>query len=134
MSIYEIFNQFAESNSDIIVTGRVDKQFVFFDIGEIHYCFQAEENDPNYFRILLRIDEEETEENANDVHRRCVTTSTNVKCGKAIIVNKKVWFTVEQIYYSTIENQTLLFRRMISILDYMYNSYNDENKENGHGE
>lgn len=126
MSILNSFINFAEGSSDILITRkRVEEEIVFFDKGPLHLCFQAENKDPNYFRMLLPIDGEEEKGNLDSLYKRYVEISTGVKVGKVIIVQNKVWLSVELFTYDSNSDSDMaqLFRRMIGVLEYMFNEY-----------
>lgn len=127
MSILNSFISFAEESSDIQITQkRIEEGIVFFDKGPLHLYFQAEDKDPNFFRMLLPIDGEVEKGNMDSLYKRYVEISTDVKVGKVIIVKNKVWLSVEQFTYDTDSDMTQLFRRMMGVLEYMFNEYKNE--------
>lgn len=120
MSLYNSFIKFAKTSPDIIITGE-NKEFglVFFDKESLHLCFQVEDKDPNFLRILLPI----TIDLDNNSYKQFVELSTNVKVGKVIVAEDRVWFAVEQFMYDLDSESPSLYRRMIGAIEYMFNQY-----------
>ena len=95
-----------------------------FDLNSLHYYFYYDAaNDPYYFRIMLPIVDNVTIENKNSILEKCSIISTEFKVGKTIVFNEQVWFSTEVFIYDAGEGLSLLFDRMITILQLMFERY-----------
>lgn len=81
------------------------------------------DSDPMYFRIMLPIVEKNVGSLNPDVAKRMVEVSSAFKVGKALYVGQDVWLSVE-LFFSDEKDANMMFARMISVLDDMYNDYN----------
>ena len=130
MTIFDAFYSYASSQQDIILLNSVKGQYLNFDKGNLHFYFYSDASaDPYYFRIMLPVIERITETNRSEVERRCVAATTNIKVGKATIIGDAVWFSAEQFLYDYTNTQytSLLFDRLIIVLQTMLDNYNSNN-------
>lgn len=94
--------------------------FVFFKYKTFSYMYQYDEkDDPYYLRIMLpNIDSPVTD----DIRKKMVTISTNLKVVKLTDMYNQVWITMEQFVYC-MDNLDKLFERMIQVLETAIKEY-----------
>ena len=130
MTIFDSFYSYASSQQDITLLNSIKGQSLNFDKGNLHFYFYADASvDPYYFRIMLPVIERITDSNKSEVEKRCLAATTNIKVGKAVIIGDAVWFSAEQFFYdySNAQYTSLLFDRLIIVLQTMLDNYNSNN-------
>lgn len=130
MTIFESFYSYASSQQDITLLNSIKGKSLNFDKGSLHYYFYADASvDPYYFRLMLPVIERITDANKGEVEKRCLAATTNIKVGKAVIIGDAVWFSAEQFLYdfSNTQYTSLLFDRLIIVLQTMLDNYNSNN-------
>ena len=131
MNFLDSFFAFINKQADVTGIRRGDAYSIFFDKDRLHYYFYHDaSSDPYFFRIMLPRIEDVTEQNHSVIYDKCTTISTDFKVGKAIIIQGQVWLSVEVFVYDNTENVSLLFDRMISVLQLMFEKYKNQNNPN----
>lgn len=126
-----ILDSFEEylNNNNIRVTDR-SRNLILFDKDDLHFIMVNESTDPSYFRLLLPKVEVINENNRNNINRKCLKVSTDIKVAKAVEVDNYIWLSVEMFITSTVSDFEYIFNRSIQILETMYQSYNQEDAAN----
>ena len=137
MSVFETFVVYLNKQSGVSNIKHQDGHSIYFDKDNLHYYFYHDyASDPYYFRLMLPIVDNITDDNRTVFLERCVKVSTDYKVGKAIVLNgNQIWFSVEEFLYDLGDNVILLFDRMLLVLQLMYNSYKEiANGSNNQGQ
>ena len=118
MDIYNLFISFLKE--ELSVSWRdVDESSLNFSYNNLNYMFVYNKNaDNHYFRLLLpKIDQ------GNPNYPLLSELNYSVKPAKGFVVdNNYTWISCEQFVFSEI-SINLLFRRMMSSLDYYLSLY-----------
>lgn len=127
MSIIDAFTIYLNKQSGITNIRHQDGNSIYFDKDSLHFYFYHDySSDPYYFRIMLPVVDKINVENKAAFLERCVVVSTNFKVGKAIVLNEnEIWFSVEEFLYDIGDNVSLLFDRMLVVLQLMFNNYKE---------
>ena len=128
MGIIDTFTVYLNKQSGITNIRHQDGHSIYFDKDNLHFYFYHDyASDPYYFRLMLPVVDNITDANKNALLERCVKVSTNYKVGKAIVLNNnQIWFSVEEFIYDIGDNVSLLFDRMLLILQLMFKSYKEQ--------
>lgn len=105
------------------VSGKTD--LLLFSIGGLNYLAEYnKEVDPAFFRIMLpNIDAYSQEKN-----EMLNNLTSSYKAGKVVVIDNKVWLSVETLVYGNVD-ASALFHRMITILRDMINEYRRDKNE-----
>lgn len=105
------------------VSGKTD--LLLFSIGGLNYLAEYnKEVDPAFFRIMLpNIDAYSQEKN-----EMLNNLTSSYKAGKVLVIDNKVWLSVETLVYGNVD-ASALFHRMITILRDMINEYRRDKNE-----
>ncbi len=125
LRILDSFEEYL-NNSNIRVTDR-SRDLILFDKDDLHFIMVNESSDPSYFRLLLPKVEAINENNKNNINKKCLKVSTDIKVAKAVEVDDYIWLSVEMFITSVTSDIYYIFNRSIQILETMYHSYNQEN-------
>lgn len=100
---------------------------ISFENKGLQYLFLTDNTDPYYFRLILPNIANISEENRSKITQIINTSNSKFKVAKTIILDDKVWVSVEQFVYST-ENINDLFHRALQLLETFIGDFRKELK------
>lgn len=105
-----------------ITPQKVSSNLLRFETEGLNFVFQGDlAEDPGYYRLMLPDIESELD-NMPNIYEKAVNISSSYKVGKCIIIDGKVWLTVEGFANDT-KSVTFSVARLISVLKDMINAY-----------
>ena len=96
---------------------------VSFKRNSLNYIFEADRNDPAFFRIVLpNIDDY----NASKAEAIC-ELSAKFKVAKLIVVNKQICIVAEQFVYCPLSKSSwvIMFDRIVNLLNQVIDEYRE---------
>ena len=110
------FKNFLESTPDCSIENE-ESGISTFKYKEYTYLFANDNSDPYYMRLILPnvadTNDEKIKGKINDIINKY---NYNFKATKIILVENRIWISIEQFIYSK-ENINKLFLRIIQILE-----------------
>lgn len=111
-----MLNQFLDYlNSIGVKFAKGDDSVISFEKDGLVYMFICDEKDPYYFRLILPNigDIKEDDPRVSNVVNQM---NLQIKAAKAVVLDKKIWVSVEQFVYSA-DKINDLFKRSIQVLE-----------------
>lgn len=105
-----------------ITPQKVSSNILRFETEGLQFLFQGDlAEDPSYYRLMLP-DIDSDLDNMHSIYEKAVKISSSYKLGKCIIIEGKVWLTVEGFAFDA-KSVTFLLARLITVLKDMINAY-----------
>ena len=101
---------------------------ISFENNGLQYLFMTDKDDPYYFRLLLPNIVSISKENESKIISIINSSNAKFKVAKAIILNDKVWISVEQFVYSKDNTINDLFNRALHLLETFIKDFRKELK------
>lgn len=98
-----------------------------FEYNGLQYLFLTDQTDPYYFRLILPNIAVLSDENKSKIPQVVNSSNSKFKVAKAIILEDKVWVSVEQFVYSK-DNINELFHRALNLLGTFVTDFRNELK------
>lgn len=107
-----------------ITPQKVSPNILRFEKEGLNFVFQGDlADDPSYYRLMLP-DIDSDLDDMPSVYEKAVQISSSYKVGKCIVIEGKVWLTVEGFAYDA-KSVTFLVARLINVLKDMINAYRE---------
>lgn len=129
VSMFNEFYNYISSIPDASDVERHNDNTLFFKYKDLIFVFATETSDPYYIRLMLPNIAKTDDIKDSDVYKVINEYNDKFKVVKMSIFNdNSIWLSAEQLIYSK-ENASLLFMRMINILESVINDFRKNTKQ-----
>ena len=120
-----IYNNFLQylSSIDIEPMNTLKDNSVSFKRNSLNYIFEADRNDPAFFRIVLPNIDDYNASKAETIRK----LSAKFKVAKLIVVNQQICIVAEQFVYSPLSKSSwfIMFDRIVNLLNQVIDEYRE---------